>query len=166
MHRHPQALVLALLAGITTAAMGCTSRSAELEVQPQPLPEAQPMRFYSGMAAPQRLVVRDTATWEKLWPQIVGNHRPVPPVPVIDFISDVVIVAAMGTEPTGGYSIEVDDVRVVGEDASISVVEKSPDSTCVVTDASTAPVAIVVVPTFAGHATFIEHATKEVCPAS
>jgi hypothetical protein len=132
-------------------------------VQFQPLPEAQGMRYYSGIATRQRLVVGDAATWANVWEQIVGTLRPVPPVPAIDFPSKLVIVAAMGTRATGGYSIDVEDVSLMADDASISIKEESPGSGCIVTEALTAPVAVVVVPRFAGQASFLEHASQRAC---
>jgi hypothetical protein len=129
----------------------------------QPLAAAEPMRFDSGLTTRQRLVIRDAATWANVWQQIAGTRQPAPVVPVVDFANDLVIVAAMGTKSTGGYSIEVDDVHTIGGDASISVTEQSPGSGCAVTQAFTAPVAVVVVPRFSGQATFVEHASLHAC---
>jgi hypothetical protein len=160
MHHASHVLSLLLLACIAAIFPGCDSGG---QVEVQPLPEAEAMRYHSGMTTPQRLVVRDTATWTELWPQIVGSNRPIPPVPAVDFSDDLVIVAAMGTKPTGGYSIDVDEVRVASEDAAISVQSRSPATGCLVTPLVTAPLSIVVVPRFAGRPTFVEHASQRTC---
>jgi hypothetical protein len=154
----------ALLVGATAVSIGCSSGVSigpEMPVDTQPLAEVQPFRFYSGMKMRQRLVVRDAATWANAWQQITWS--PLTTAPVVDFASDLLIVAAMGTMPTGGYSIDVDDVGVGGGNASISITEQSPGPTCVVTQSLTAPVTVVVVPKFAGQATFAEHTAQLAC---
>jgi len=159
-----------LLGGVILGAFGCSEApSAPMgvpenarPVSVQPLPEADRVRFSSGMTTRQRLVVRDHSTWVTVWPQIDGRIPPAP-VPTIDFSSSVAIVAAMGTEPTTSYEITVDDVRTLHEDAWISVTEESPSPECTVGDVITAPVAVVVVPRFAGQATFLEHTAQGAC---
>jgi hypothetical protein len=104
-------------------------------------------------------VVSDAPTWVELWKQVglVG------PAPSVDFSRKLVIVAAMGMQRSGGYSIEIEDVSITGDDAVISVVEVSPGSGCYVTEALTAPLAVVAVPRFAGHASFRERSVEHIC---
>lgn len=179
---HARFLSLAFLVGIVGSA-GCRTNGEpninerrESGLVPPPS-DAQPMRrdsgaavwqrldvgSYDGMATRQRLVVRDGATWAALWQQLASNHRPIPAVPAVDFAGNVVIVAAMGTRSSGGYSIDIDDVRMGGGDARISVTERSPGDGCMVTMALTAPVAAVVVPRFLGQATFLERTEQRAC---
>lgn len=84
------------------------------------------MRYYSGMATRQRLVIRDGAAWADVWKQITSPFQPVPPVPEVDFAKNVLILAAMGTRSSGGYSIAVDEVHIVAGGARVSVTEVSP----------------------------------------
>lgn len=171
--RYPSRLLFsALLAGATATVIGCGGASVDAShfppfAQPiaiRPLPGAESMQFtYSGITTRQRLVIRDAATWADVWPQIAGSVQPLPPAPAVDFASDLVIVAAMGTRRTGGYSISIDEVRVASEDAWISVTETSPGSGCIVTQALTAPVAVAVMTRFAGRARFLEHRSVRVC---
>jgi len=168
MHHRSRLLFCALLASATAGSIGCTSARSEFPegAQPvviQPIPEAQSERFYSGITTQQRLVVRDGATWANVWQQIDANSIPVPAVPAVDFASNVVIVAAMGRKNSGGYSIDVDDVRSVAEDAWVSITENSPGAMCITTAVITAPVAVVMVPRFAGQVTFLEHAVQDDC---
>jgi hypothetical protein len=160
MPRSADAFARTFLASVMTVSIGC---GAGVDLPVQPLPQAEQMRFQSGMATPQRLVIRDPASWATVWPQIVGPHRPILPVPPVDFTRDVVVIAAMGTRPTGSYSIDVEDVRLYPDEASISVREQSPGARCIVTDVVTAPIAVVLVPSFAGPATFVEHASQLPC---
>jgi PrcB C-terminal len=167
-------LSLALLAG-ALGSTGCpksgppNTDEGERSGSVQPLPGAQPIRYsgsYDGMTTRQRLVVRDAATWTNVWQQSTGTSQyipPVPPVPPVDFASQVILIAAMGTKGSGGYSIAIDDVRVVDGNTRITVTERSPGNNCLVTMALTAPVAVVAVPSFPGEATFVERAVQHAC---
>jgi hypothetical protein len=172
MYHCSRSLFSALLVGATAVSIGCVDRAlgdlpdTTENARPasvQPLAAGEPMRFHSGLTTRQRLVIRDAATWANVWHQIAGTIQPAPAVPVIDFATGLVIVAAMGTKSSGGYSIEVDDVHTIAGGASISVTEQSPGSGCAVTQAFTAPVAVVVVPRFSGQATFVEHSSLHAC---
>ncbi len=111
----------------------------------------------------QRLVIRDGATWAKVWKQFADTHQPIAAIPVIDFAKSVVIVAAMGIQSSGGYTITVDDVRIIAGGARISITEKSPGKGCIVTMAMTEPASVVLVPRFAGEAVFVEHTSQYDC---
>ena len=168
MHHSSRLLFLGLLASATTGSIGCTGEPSEFPegAQPvviQPIPEAQLDRFSSGITTQQRLVVRDGATWANVWQQIAGNNRPIPAAPSVDFASNVVIVAAMGMKSSGGYSIDVNDVRTVAQDAWISITESSPGAMCSTAGVITTPVAVVIVQRFAGQVTFLEHAVQDNC---
>lgn len=176
MHHRARTLLPALLAGAAAVSIGCATGcineapgdpQGPAEMQPvrfEPLPDAQAVRFYSGMTTRQRLVIRDAATWANVWQQLASPFQPVPPVPAVDFATSLVVVAAMGQKNTGGYAITVDDVRATAGEVSISVTEQAPGSGCSVIQALTAPVAVVVVtPRFAGPATFVERAVQHDC---
>jgi hypothetical protein len=129
----------------------------------QPVGEAAVRRFQSGFTAPQRIAVHDTSTWTGLWAQIEAAVTPVPPVPAIDFTTTTVIIAAMGTHASGGFSIRVDDAATLDGDAWISVVEQSPGVHCVVPAVVTSPVVVVAIPRFDGSTTFVEHTEATSC---
>jgi hypothetical protein len=61
--------------------------------------------FNSGLDRPARLVVRDAVTWRAIWTQIYARQSPVPTLPSIDFSSEMLVVVALGSHSTGGYSI-------------------------------------------------------------
>ena len=189
---HLRFLSLALLVG-ALGSTGCprggppNTDEGERPGLDQPPAEAQPMRYLthtysSGMTTRQRLVIRDAATWSSVWQQITSPRQPlparagsgggvdsaeqpVPAAPAVDFASQVVIVAAMGTKSSGGYAIDIDDVRIVDEAARITVTEQSPGNSnrCGVTMAQTEPVAVVAVTRFPGEATFLERTSQDAC---
>lgn len=159
MSHHAHRFALALFASVIAASISCSTTPVQVAVQP--LPEA--LRDSSGFPTRERLVIRDASTWSTMWPRIVGSRRPIPPVPEVDFISDAVVIAAMGTRNTGGYVIRVTDAQLRGDAATITVLEESPGAGCVVTTAETYPITVVLVPSFRGQATFVERTAQPAC---
>jgi hypothetical protein len=102
--------------------------------------------YSSGMDASSRRVVRTEAQWQALWTLVVRGHQPVPAVPAVDFSREMVVVAAMGSRPTGGYSITVDSVTAGADAIHAYVTERSPGRGCLTTQAFTAPVDAVAIP--------------------
>jgi len=95
----------------------------------------------SGLGAAERLVIRDDTTYARLWARLaVGGPRP-----PVDFSRDAVVVVAGGQRSTGGYSIAVDQALRTGSELSLNVVETTPAPGCIMTQALTQPVDIVVV---------------------
>lgn len=104
---------------------------------------AQPVHN-SGIGEPTREVVRTEAEWRAAWLRIWSNHFPQPSVPAVNFSSEAVVVAAMGTRNTGGYTITVDSAVATPGALHVFVTERSPVR-CVTTQALTAPVHAVAV---------------------
>ena len=129
----------------------------------RPIPEPATGRVDTGISGRQRSVVRDAATWAQLWRTITSGYSPAPPVPELDFDSEMAIVAAMGTRPSGGYSIHIDEVREADGQLHVEVREVSPGPNCLVSFAMTAPVVAVRVARRDGPVTFVEHAETVDC---
>jgi hypothetical protein len=68
---------------------------------------------WSGYTAPERRVIVAPADWAAAWSQIHARRTPVPALPDVDFSRDVVILAAMGARRSTGFSIVIDEVRVL-----------------------------------------------------
>ena len=96
---------------------------------------------YSGLEEPLREVVRSDEEWRALWARLVAGRIPRPDAPPIDFSEQVVVVAAMGSRPTGGYAIRIDRASYAGDTLWIEVTSVSPGAGCVTTQALSAPVA-------------------------
>lgn len=97
----------------------------------------------STIATRERVVVENQAQWEIVWRRLWHNESSAPAAPAVDFTREVVVVAAMGGRPTGGYSIRVDQADARTDHVSVRVVETSPGRRCVVTMATTAPLDVV-----------------------
>lgn len=100
---------------------------------------------YQVFASETMLVVRDQQSWQSLWSQMTANQFPAPQLPAVDFTKDMVLVAAAGTRPSGGYSISITDVAESSGSVMVNVTITSPGSNCVVTAVVTSPVYIATV---------------------
>jgi hypothetical protein len=119
--------------------------------------------FYSGLVEPQRLIVRDAATWQQVWSAIWRNQSPAPPQPNIDFGREMVAVAALGERPTGGFAILIDSAETTAGGVTVSVRTIVPGPGCGVTQALTQPVDIARLPRTDGAVTFKDKAEEQSC---
>lgn len=142
------AMVTSCSAGNSTAGEGAQRRGTEPPMTVQQLDStlASYYRYNSALEDSARFVVRTADEWTVLWNRIVANHGPTPPVPAIDFEKEMLLVAAMGTRNTGGYSIQIEAVDKDSSAITASVRSRSPGNNCITTQALTAPVDIVRIP--------------------
>lgn len=120
----------------------------EGEVIPITRLRAEPYTFthHSGLADSARIVVRDANTWAATWTAIWRRHSPEPALPSIDFSQEMLVVAALGTRSSGGYSIYVDSAYQRSDHIEVVIRKVSPGSRCIVTAALTEPVDIARLP--------------------
>jgi hypothetical protein len=138
--------------------------SGATAIPTQPLAEAiAPQGYGSTFTTRQRIVVRDAAAWAALWPRLVGNQTPVPPVPAVDFSRSMIILAAMGTKPSSGYAITIDAVFQSGGTTYAGVRETSPADDCLVLTVITSPIDAVLVPRSDAPVIFRERAETHHC---
>jgi PrcB C-terminal len=111
-----------------------------------------------------RAVVRDAATWQLTWDEIWRDQSPVPPLPSVDFQREMVIVAALGEKPTGGYSILLEGVLESGSGLTVQVRSISPGARCATTLALTQPVDVARVTRREGRVLYAERTETQDCP--
>jgi hypothetical protein len=121
------------------------------------------LTYTSGLATPQRLVVRDQGAWQQTWASIWRNVSPQPPLPAIDFTREMVIVAALGQRPTGGFSIIISEARADGAATLVTVRSIAPGAGCGVTLAITTPVDVARVTRRDGQVGFSEVSEVNEC---
>ncbi|HSH46524.1 MAG TPA: protease complex subunit PrcB family protein [Longimicrobiales bacterium] len=107
------------------------------------LVEASP---HTGFGNAERLVVEDPEEWASVWATWTGTITPTPPAPEVDFEEERVVVATMGTRPTGGYRIGVSGVERRPGETVVRLFTVAPGSGCAVTLALTAPAVAVAIP--------------------
>jgi hypothetical protein len=110
---------------------------------------------WSGYTAAERRVIATDADWAAAWAQIFAGHTPTPARPHVDFSRDVVILAAMGTRPSTGFAVTIDEVRVHAGSFYVRVTERSPGRNCGVGHAITSPIHAVRAPREATSAQFV-----------
>jgi len=125
--------------------------------------EPYSFEYNSGLSSAARLVVRDAGVWQSLWTQIYQQRFPVPARPAIDFSREMVVVVALGTRSSGGYSILIDGASGEGANVAIAVRSIAPGQKCGVTAALTQPVDIARMPRRDGKVSFAEHAEVKEC---
>jgi len=115
LRRTLQALLLLLVVGAGACGGGGGSAPA---VAPPPAPlarlEAAQRLYYDdsgGIADSLRLAVRDEANWRDIWDRATSTLGSPPPLPVIDFTRDMVLVVAAG-RMSPGDRIQVDSAGV------------------------------------------------------
>lgn len=87
-------------------------------------------------------LITDGAGWRRTW-EVIGAGRPLPDV---SFDTRAVVVAYQGRQPTGGYSIEITDIKRTGTVLAVTVSERRPASGSFTTQALTSPFVAVSIP--------------------
>ena len=103
-------------------------------------PDSLALAQYSGVTEAQNFVIRDATSWNDLWQRIYVGQTPTPPLPTVDFTQEMVVAAAMGGRPTGGYDIVLTDATQNSTGIVIAVRASSPGAHCFTTRALTQPV--------------------------
>lgn len=71
-----------------------------------------------------RLVIKNRAEFSEFWKQLISRVPPdgwVPPLPEIDFSKELLVVAAMGRQPSSGYWTFIDGACEVGGQVEVFV---------------------------------------------
>ena len=91
---------------------------------------------------PKQVVVRTAAEWTALWESHAGAQTQ----PAVDFSTDMVVALFMGTQPTGGFSVEIVATRREADALIIEYVEGRPGRRDVTAQVLTSPFHIVKLP--------------------
>jgi protease stability complex PrcB-like protein len=138
-----QAAIASLVLAACAFAAACAGAGPSAGSDAQPIIQTVISETHSGLAEARRAVIRDAASWARLWSEIHAGRIPAPALPAVDFEREMLIAVASGTRPTGGFSIQVTGVTTRGDRLEIAVLERCPDADAIVTMALTQPVAVV-----------------------
>jgi hypothetical protein len=75
---------------------------------------------YSGKRDTIAKLIATQAEWEQLWKQHVSVLVPQPPVPQIDFETEVVVAIFAGEKKSGGYAVVIKDVSAEVNDVVVT----------------------------------------------
>jgi hypothetical protein len=107
---------------------------------------ATSFRHMSGLYEERLIVLRSPAEWQGQWRRITARQGGPPPLPAVDFSREMLLMAAMGPKPTGGYRVAIDKVIEQSGELLAFVRFVSPGRRCGAIAAMTSPVDIVRVP--------------------
>ncbi|GGN35123.1 hypothetical protein FHR83_006114 [Actinoplanes campanulatus] len=111
-------------------------------------------------------VIRDADEWSRQWAASPSEQLSVPPVPAVDWQTEMCVAIALGGCPSSGYSVLIDGIVV--EDHGLTVVawEIRPGPTCGTTCAITYPFHVVAAPAHPATPTLYRQIAYQDCEAS
>lgn len=101
------------------------------------------LRSYSAITSAQNLLIKDEASWAKLWTEHVSNMMPAPPMPSVDFSKNMVLALFMGQKPNGCYGINVVNVWRAGGKLSVAIHYSVPAEASICTMSLTSPAELI-----------------------
>jgi uncharacterized protein (DUF885 family) len=87
-------------------------------------------------------LITNASDWQRAWAKVGGGR----PLPDVNFSSRACIVVYQGQKPTGGYSVELAEIRRDGTVLAIKVRERRPAFGDVTTQVITSPFVVVSIP--------------------
>ena len=119
----------------------------------------QPSLWFTGNEGPDAAIfttVQSEPEWKKLWAELEPRlprdmHQSAPhPFPRIDFIRQTLLVAALGTKPTGGFSLSVQSITASPTSITVNLVALNPGKGCgdvinSITQITTHPIALLLI---------------------
>jgi hypothetical protein len=66
-------------------------------------------------------LITNSKDWVKTWSIVAGGEEPLPKIPTIDFGSQYVIAAFMGSRNSSGYKIEIPSIEKMGQVLKVHV---------------------------------------------
>lgn len=110
-------------------------------------------RAHSELEEAVRTVIRDRQAWERFLEDAVGPDARDVETP--GFGDRMVVVAAMGRRPTGGFQLRITGVYSRNDSILVGVQHLLPGRNCIVTQAVTSPFEALSVPAREGPVRFI-----------
>jgi hypothetical protein len=110
----------------------------------------------SGYDQQTTLVIRDQAAWASAWAQIYRYISPVPPLPVVDFSTTMVVGFTPGTQ--ADTNVEITGASQSDDIVTIAVTVSTPGPNCVVAGIISAPIDLGLLPLQSG--TVSVHVTR------
>jgi hypothetical protein len=119
--------------------------------------------YYSGFDEATQRVVGSGPEWMTAWAQLYSRLQPKPDVPVVNFLTQRVIIVGLGTKNSGGYSVRLDSLVTFENGTKVFTTALVPGDRCGVTAALTQPVFAVRVPTPVEPVTFEQQTVPQHC---
>jgi hypothetical protein len=131
------------------------------------VPMTDVLHLEYGGQAQQFRTLSDESEWCSLWDRIYSIDSPKPPcdTSLIDFRTEVALVAAIGGRPDGCFSVKITCVHrdSVSNSLTVYVTESTPGANCLCTASLVNPIDVVKVSDPVGFATFIQQTAPASC---
>jgi hypothetical protein len=151
------------------AAAGCAGGSpTDVDSPPPDVSVASPPylhhSLHSGFNDEVRIVIRDAATWQAFWRQLIqrGAQAPEQP-PAVDFTVHVVVVAATGARERAGYHIAIPAYHRAAGKTQVTILKTAPPADCPSSPVISTPIAVTAV-AIAASVSFLELEESTTCP--
>jgi len=124
----------------------------ELTLMPPSPPPQNPRVMQQGAqsaytsANPAAYIASTTDQLLTIWRLATGNQLPQPATPSVDFSQYRVVAFFWGQKPTGGYGLQLQGTRLVGDTLRVTLRLNSPPPGAIVTQALTSPFVMLEVP--------------------
>ena len=73
---------------------------------------------------------RNQLTWAARWRGLHYLQVPEPPLPQVDWATDMVALLVCGTRPTGGYKLRIESIAIDDAWVEVRAVERRPRTRC------------------------------------
>jgi len=102
--------------------------------------------YYYGFYTATVLIVRDPSSWRDLWYHLYSPYNEVPPLPAIDFTTEMIVAVASGEHPTAGYDVLLTAAALDRGVVVVQALERSPGTDCVTAQVLTHPIDLARLP--------------------
>ena len=82
----------------------------------------------SGITEYREVIIKDSASWKKLWAEHQSNMGNPPPAPAVDFNKYMIVGIFLGDRGSSGYSARITDMKEAGKELVVSYRETRPSS--------------------------------------
>ena len=120
---------------------------------------------YTGLSDSLRAVVRDSALWRQMWDRINQPFFPRPALPAVDFRREMIVVAALGARPNGGYDVVIESAEQDSTGIEVALRRASPAPGCPVAAVTTQPADLARIPASGQPVRFRERTVVVPCGA-
>lgn len=138
--------------------LGAAHKVEVLDFAPKPGPVAfEPILQddYSGVTVKQNVVIRDAASFERLWTAHFLGRSPAQPLPKIDFARKMVVGVFTGAQPVGCRSVSIAKVVQEGRQMTIEYEISTLMTVAICTETNVAPMSMAVVDRVDGAVDFV-----------
>jgi hypothetical protein len=95
-------------------------------------------------------LLRSQGDWAGQWRVLNAFHGSEPPLPVVDWATDMVVLLVCGARPGSGYGVTVESIAIDGTSIEVRAVERRPGPDAVTLAVMTNPFHAVVIAAYDG----------------